>query len=127
VTDSNEESTLAHAPRAPKPGEKPHSLILEPTSGTWISNAGGTAILPPVDHPFRKTPIANFVCYPKAFPEAEDTANLQLCLAAKDMLEFIRRWEHEMTDGGVLDQLQGWQREFAEEARALIAKARGER
>lgn len=60
---------------------------------------------------------------PSAFSEQE--ANARLIAAAPDLLDFVRRWENEMTDGGVLDALQGWKREFAEEARTVLAKVDG--
>ena len=46
--------------------------------------------------------------------------------AAKEMFEFIKRWECDMTDGGVLDRLSGWKRKFVEEAREIIAKVETE-
>lgn len=53
----------------------------------------------------------------RVIEDDEIEANARLIAAAPELLEFIQRWENEITDGGVLDNLQGWQREFAEEAR----------
>jgi hypothetical protein len=50
---------------------------------------------------------------------------VELAAQRDQLLAFVENWEREITDGGVLDKLEGWQREFAEEARAAIAKAKG--
>ena len=63
------------------------------------------------------------VCTVDLRPQHE--ANARLIAAAPELLAFVKEWEHQITDGGILDKLDGWQREFAEEARRVIAAAEG--
>lgn len=56
-----------------------------------------------------------------ADPVGESNANL--IAASPDLLAFIRRWRGIIVGGDKLDIIEGWAREFVEEADAAIAKA----
>lgn len=102
---------------------KPHLRI---TDGPWMLDQWGhVSGWEDTEHPDPKVSAKTSVTLLDNRHSKATTGDKLVMRAAPELLEFIERWRDVIVGGDNPETLEGWAQEFNEQARKLIASARG--